>query len=191
MYRRGAPAAVGGGAEFPGRAQGGAAARSERSSTRRAERASTRGTAGSGLSAGSIHAHYRDKADLVRAAAREVLAERADALGEYGAADAPPGPDELLARLIVAIDPAEARVGVRTWGETTTDPAVRDIVVDMTYRMRAMLHDCVAAWLVEVEHHGPPRDREHATPIAHRVMALYQAQLLHTAMRTPKEETAS
>ncbi|MFF5588124.1 TetR/AcrR family transcriptional regulator [Streptomyces hygroscopicus] len=148
-------------------------------------------TAESGLSAGSIYAHYRNKADLVRAAAREVLAKRADVLGEYAAADAPPSPDELLSRLIAAIDPAEARVGVQTWGEATTDPAIRDIVVDMTDRMRAMLHDCVTAWLVKVEHHEPPRAREHATPIAHRVMALYQAELLYTALRTPTEETPS
>ncbi|WP_425247563.1 TetR/AcrR family transcriptional regulator [Streptomyces sp. NEAU-NA10] len=148
-------------------------------------------TAESGLSAGSIYAHYRNKADLVRAAAREVLARRADVLGEYAAGDAPPSPDELLSHLIAAIDPAEARVGVQTWGEATTDQAVRDIVVDMTDRMRAMLHDCVMAWLVKVERHEPAEARERATPIAHRVMALYQAELLYTALRSPTEETAS
>ena len=145
-------------------------------------------TAESGLSAGSIYAHYRNKADLVRAAAREVLARRADVLGEYAARDAPPGPDELLSRLVAAIDPAEARVGVQTWAEATTDPAVRDIVLDMTDRMRAMLHDCVTAWLVKVEHHEPDAARERAAPIAHRVMALYQAELLYTALRSPAED---
>ncbi|MFE2883924.1 TetR/AcrR family transcriptional regulator [Streptomyces sp. NPDC059272] len=148
-------------------------------------------TAESGLSAGSIYAHYRNKADLVRAAAREVLAKRAEVIGEYAAADAPPDPDELLSLLIAAIDPAEARVGVQTWGEATTNPAIRDIVVDMTDRMRAMLHDCVTAWLVKVEHDEPARARERAAPIAHRVMALYQAELLYTALRTPTEETPS
>ncbi|MGP4007971.1 TetR/AcrR family transcriptional regulator [Streptomyces sp. 4N124] len=145
----------------------------------------------SGLSAGSIYAHYRNKADLVQASAREVLAERAKVLGEYAAGDAPPGPNELLARLIAAIHPAEARVGVQTWGEATTNPAIRDIVVDMTEHMRAMLHDCVTAWLVKVEHHEPAEARESATPIAHRLMALYQAELLYTALQSPTEETAS
>ncbi|MFC5213773.1 TetR/AcrR family transcriptional regulator [Streptomyces coerulescens] len=145
----------------------------------------------SGLSAGSIYAHYRNKAELVQAAAREVLAERAEVLAEHAASDVPPDPDELLARLIAAIDPAEARVGVQTWGEATTNPAIRDIVVDMTDRMRAMLHDCVSAWLVKVEQHEPAEARERATPIAHRVMALYQAELLYTALRSPTEETAS
>ncbi|MEU8351214.1 TetR family transcriptional regulator, partial [Streptomyces sp. NPDC048845] len=102
----------------------------------------------SGLSAGSIYAHYRNKADLVGAAAREVLARHAEVLGAYAAGDTPPSPDELLACLTAAINPAEARVGVQTWGEATTNPAVRDVVADMTDRMRAMLHDCVTAWLV-------------------------------------------
>jgi AcrR family transcriptional regulator len=145
----------------------------------------------SGLSAGSIYAHYRNKADLVQAAAREMLAKRGGTIGEYAAADVPPDPDELLSRLIAAIDPAEARVGIQTWGEATTDPIIRDIVVDATDRMRAMLHDCVTAWLVKVEHLEPPRAQERATPIAHRVMALYQAELLYTALRTPTEETPS
>ncbi|WP_194244322.1 TetR/AcrR family transcriptional regulator [Nonomuraea phyllanthi] len=148
-------------------------------------------TAESGLSAGSIYAHYLNKADLVRAAAREVLAERDDVIGEYAADDAPPGPDELLARLVAAIDPAEARVGVQVWGEATTDPAIRDIVVDMTGRMRAMLHDCLTAWLVKVEHHEPAEARERAASLAHRVMALYQAELLYTALRSAAEEPAS
>ncbi|MEU3496490.1 TetR family transcriptional regulator [Kitasatospora cineracea] len=148
-------------------------------------------TAESGLSVGSIYAHYRNKAELVRAAAREMLSRRAGTIGEYAAADVPPGPDELLSRLTAAIDPAEARVGVQTWSEATTDPAVRDIIVDATDRMRTMLHDCVTAWLVKVEHHEPDRAHELAAPIAHRVMALYQAELLYTALRTTDEETAS
>ncbi|MFE9429186.1 TetR/AcrR family transcriptional regulator [Kitasatospora sp. NPDC006697] len=147
-------------------------------------------TAESGLSTGSIYAHYRNKADLVRASARAMLARRADVLAGYAAGDAPPDPDELLRRLVAAIDPAEARVGVQTWGEATTDPAIHEIVVDATDRMRAMLHDCVTAWLVKVEHREPAPAREHAAPIAHRVLALYQAELLYTALRTPAEETA-
>ena len=145
----------------------------------------------SGLSAGSIYAHYRKRADLVQAAAGVVIAVRATVLGDHAASDTPPAPDELLARLIAAIDPAEARVGVQTWGEATTNPAIRDIVVDMTNRMRAMLHDCITAWLVKVEHHEPAEARQSAAPIAHRVMALYQAELLYTALQTPTEETAS
>ncbi|MFJ2808065.1 TetR/AcrR family transcriptional regulator [Kitasatospora sp. NPDC087271] len=122
------------------------------------ERTSIAGiTAESGLSTGSIYAHYRGKADLVRASAHALLAKRAEALGEYAASDSPPDPDELLARLIAAIDPAEALVGVRTWGEATTNPAIRGIVADTVDRMRAMALDCVTAHLAKVEDLAPAR----------------------------------
>ncbi|MFE4631683.1 hypothetical protein, partial [Streptomyces mirabilis] len=76
-------------------------------------------------------------------------------------------------------------------GEATTDPAIRDIVVDMTDRMRALLHDCVTSWLVKVEHHEPAEARERATPIAHRISAQYLAELLYAALRSPNEEPSS
>jgi AcrR family transcriptional regulator len=148
-------------------------------------------TAESGLSNGSIYTHYLSKADLVQASAHAVLTKRAEALGGYAASDTPPDPDELLARLIAEIDPAEARVGVQTWGEATTNPAVRAIVVDTIDRMRAMVHDCVMAHLVKVEHLDPAEAQEQVIPIADRVMALYLAELLHTALRSPAEETVS
>ncbi|MFD7586557.1 TetR/AcrR family transcriptional regulator [Kitasatospora sp. NPDC059811] len=80
-------------------------------------------TAESGLSAGSIYAHYRSKADLVHASAHALLAERAEALGEYTASDSPPDPDELLTRLIATIGPAEARVGVQTPIQAVSGPS--------------------------------------------------------------------
>ncbi|MFC5666023.1 TetR/AcrR family transcriptional regulator [Kitasatospora misakiensis] len=142
-------------------------------------------TAESGLSTGSIYAHYRNKADLVQASAQAVLAKRAEVLGDYAASDTPPDPDELLARLVAAINPAEARVGVQTWGEATTNPAIHAIVVDMIDRMRAMVRDCVTAWLVKVERLAPAEARERAHPIADRVQDLYLAQLLLTALNSP------
>lgn len=146
-------------------------------------------TAESGLSAGSIYTHYRNKTDLTRAAAREVLAKRAATIGPHATAEHPPDPDELLARLVAAIDPAEARVTVQAWGESTTDPVIRDAVTEVIDRIRGMLHDCVTAWLVRVERVEPTAARERAAPIAHRVLALFQAEMLSTALRTPPKET--
>src|SRR4051794_29403311 len=138
-------------------------------------------TAESGLSAGSIYAHYRGKADIVRDAARAALAERAEVLGGYAARDTPPDPQELLAPLVAAKDPALARVAVQIWAEATTDPAIREVVIDMSARVRAMVHDCVTAWLVKVEHHEPAGARERAVPIAQQVCARHLAELLFTA----------
>lgn len=148
-------------------------------------------TAESGLSTGAIYAHYRNKAELIRASARTALAKHAEFLGHYAASEAPPDPDELLALLIGGIDLVKARVAVQIWGEATTDPAMCRVVVDMIDQMRAMLHDCVTARLVKVERLEPDEARERATPIASRISALYLAELLHTALQSPTEETSS
>lgn len=148
-------------------------------------------TAESGLSTGSIYAHYRSKADLVQAAARATLAKRAEVLSGYARADNPPDPDELLARMISAIDPVEARFGVQIWAEATTDPVISRIVADMIDEMRSMVHGCTTAWLVKAEGGDPAAARERAAPIARRVIALYLAELLQTALQPPTEGTTS
>ncbi|WP_158277835.1 TetR/AcrR family transcriptional regulator [Pseudosporangium ferrugineum] len=136
-------------------------------------------TAESGLSAGSIYAHYRNKADLLQAVARAVLDRHAATLSAYAAESPPPNPDELLARLVTTIDPAYARVGVQTWGAATTDPALREIVTGMVARLRDLLLTCVAAWLSRVGN-GDPAE---AGPIVERLMVAYQAQLLRAALQ--------
>jgi AcrR family transcriptional regulator len=148
-------------------------------------------TAESGLSAGSIYAHYRNKADLVQAAARATLAKRAEVLGQYAEAEHPPGPDDLLARMTAAINPVEARFGVQIWAEATTDPAIGGIVTNMIDRLRRMIHDCVTAWLVKAEGSDPAAATEQAAPIARQLTALYLAELLQTALRPPTEETTA
>jgi AcrR family transcriptional regulator len=134
-------------------------------------------TAESGLSPGSIYAHYRSKAELVQAAARSTMAGQAAAISAWATSDQPPDPDELLERLVAGKNPAAARVAVQIWGEATTDPAIRAIVVDMIGQMRAMLLDCVTAWLVKTGREEP------ADPIAERVSALYLAQLLSMGLQ--------
>jgi AcrR family transcriptional regulator len=146
-------------------------------------------TAESGLSAGSIYAHYRNKAELVRASAREALSERAAVIGGWAASDQPPNPDDLLARLLAAKDPAAARVAVQTWGEATTDPAIRAIVVDMIDQLRAMVQECVTAWLHKVEGRDPAAAAEQAVPVASRISALYLAGLLDAALHTNRKDT--
>ena len=148
-------------------------------------------TAESGLSTGSIYAHYRSKAELVQDAARATLARRAEVLGEYARADTPPDPDELLARMTAAIDPVQARFGVQIWAEATTDPAIGRIVADMLDRLRSMVHDCTTAWLVKVQGRDPAAAGEQAAPIARRVAALYLTELLQAALRPLTEETTS
>jgi AcrR family transcriptional regulator len=150
----------------------------------------------SGLSAGSIYSHYRNKSDLVAAVTREVLDRKAALLEGYASQDRPPGPDDLLARLTDAITPEKARVSVQTWGEATTDSALRDLVMAMFEGLRELLHGYLTSWLVNTENRDPADARERAVPHARQVMALYQAELLRVGLQDKdnadkNEETAS
>lgn len=146
-------------------------------------------TAESGLSTGSIYAHYRNKAELIQASACATLEKRADVIGQYAAEPTPPSPDELLARLTSAINPGEAKFGVQIWGEATTDPAIGAIVTAMVDRLRGMIRDCVAAWLIKAEGRGSDEAAVQAVPIARDLMARYLAELLHLALTPSIEET--
>ncbi|MDI1463550.1 TetR/AcrR family transcriptional regulator [Catellatospora sp. KI3] len=139
-------------------------------------------TAESGLSPGSIYAHYRSKAEIVQASAQHLLQRRLDTLTGFAASDVPPSPARLLDHLAAAIDPDEARVGLQTWGEATTDPAIRDIVVTMTDRMRDAIAAACAAWLVKVHGGDPAEVPARAAGLARQLMALYQAQLIRSAL---------
>lgn len=140
------------------------------------------------MSVGSVYTHYRDKAELVQASARMMLAKRERDIGALAALDSPPDPDELLAHLVAAINPAEARVGVQTWGAATVDPVIHGIVVDTIDRMRAMVRGCVVAHLVKTEGLDPEEAAERAVPIAQRVQALYLAELLNAALQPQTDQ---
>ncbi|MGX6600811.1 TetR/AcrR family transcriptional regulator [Micromonosporaceae bacterium Da 78-11] len=138
-------------------------------------------TTASGLSAGSIYSHYRNKAELVQAVAHELLERRVSTLTGYATSSNPPSPAELLARLADGIDPDEARVGVQAWGEATTDPAIREIVVAMTDRMRDLLRVTCEAWLSKTEGPDASEVPARAAVLAAQVMAAYQALIIRSA----------
>lgn len=137
----------------------------------------------SGLSAGSIYSHYRNKAELVAAVAEDALGQKEALLDAYAAREHPPGPDELVELLASTLTPEKARVTVQTWGQATTDPALRALVHAMTNGMRELLRDYLTTWLTGHEGVDPAGARERAEPLAERVYALLQAEMLRTALR--------
>ncbi|GAB3887215.1 hypothetical protein GCM10029964_052830 [Kibdelosporangium lantanae] len=80
---------------------------------------------------------------------------------------------------------------MQIWGEATTDPAIGAIVTGMVGRLRGMIRDCVAAWLVKAEGRGSDEAEIQAVPIARDLIARYLAELLHIALTTSSEETTA
>ena len=137
-------------------------------------------TAESGLSAGSIYAHFASKAEIVRAVVQDVLDRRAALVAEYAASSQPPSPDQVIVRL-AAVDPDEARVALQAWGEATTDPAIRDIVVATIDRMHELFRVSCEAWLVKAKGYEPAHAGPRATRLAGHLVAVYQAVLIQGA----------
>lgn len=137
-------------------------------------------TAESGLSAGSIYAHFGSKAEIVRAVIQDVLDRRAALVTEYAASAAPPSPAEVILHL-AAVDPDEARVALQAWGEATTDPAIRDIVVATIDRMRDLFRVSSEAWLVKAKGYEAAAARARATRLAGHLVAVYQTVLIQGA----------
>ena len=139
-------------------------------------------TAESGLSAGSIYSHFHNKAELVQAAAQDVIERRVTTMAEFAASAHPPSPEQLLRHLASAIDPADARIGLQVWGQATTDRAMRDIVVAMTVRLRDAIALSCESWLVKVVDEEPGVARARALDQARQLTAAYQALLIRSAL---------
>ncbi|MEV4537756.1 helix-turn-helix domain-containing protein [Asanoa sp. NPDC049518] len=139
-------------------------------------------TAESGLSAGSIYAHYSSKADIVLAVVQDVMDRRAAILAAYASRTRPPSPAQVIGHLAAATDPDEARVALQAWGEATTDPAIHDIVVAMVDRIRGLFRESCAQWLVAVKDYAPSEAGPRAERLADQLVAAYQAHLVRAAL---------
>ncbi|GIF69943.1 hypothetical protein Ais01nite_79780 [Asanoa ishikariensis] len=142
-------------------------------------------TAESGLSAGSIYAHYSSKAEIVLAVVQDVMDRRAAILAEYASRAQPPSPAQVIVHLAAATDRDEARVALQAWGEATTDPAIHDVVVAMIDRIRGLFRASCEQWLVSAKDYAPSEAGPRAARLADQLVAAYQAHLVRAALGAP------
>ncbi|SNT60698.1 DNA-binding transcriptional regulator, AcrR family [Asanoa hainanensis] len=142
-------------------------------------------TAESGLSAGSIYAHYSSKAEIVLAVVQDVMDRRAAILAAYATGTRPPSPAQVIAHLAAATERDDARVALQAWGEATTDPAIHDVVVAMIDRIRGLFRDSCAQWLVTTKDLAPSDAGPRAERLADQLVAAYQAHLVRAALGAP------
>ncbi|GAA2558966.1 hypothetical protein GCM10010435_32600 [Winogradskya consettensis] len=136
----------------------------------------------SGLSAGSIYAHYRNKADLVTAVTGQVLDRKSTVLQEWAAQDPPPHPDELPARLVALMSPEKARVAVQTWAAATVDPGVRAVLAAMFDGLCALLQDYATTWLIKTQDTTRTAAQERAVHMVGPLVAQFQSEILSRAL---------
>jgi AcrR family transcriptional regulator len=103
----------------------------------------------SGFSAGLVYRYFRSKDELIAAIAGESLEQLHATVEEAIAAEEPPGTEEVLARLLRALDESDARerlarVAVQVWGEALVNPAIGSIATAGIARLLAALERLVA-----------------------------------------------
>ncbi|RKR76289.1 TetR/AcrR family transcriptional regulator [Frondihabitans australicus] len=102
----------------------------------------------SGLSAGAIYGNYKNKDELVQAAATELLEFRLSnaAAIDDGAPPRPPG--EMVERIVHGITSEVADLGVlvQVWGQATLDPAMREATTRVAEKLRDTFEEYLVDW---------------------------------------------
>ncbi|MDR2256047.1 MAG: TetR/AcrR family transcriptional regulator [Arthrobacter sp.] len=101
-----------------------------------------------GLSAGSIYSHFDSKAQLMRFAAREMMEVRGEAfLAATVDAETPPGPQEVLRRMVHEVLPDEfGQVLVGIFAEAATNPELLEVVGENLQGAKEMVARFMLPW---------------------------------------------
>jgi AcrR family transcriptional regulator len=95
-----------------------------------------------GLSAGAVYRYFPSKAAIVTAIAEETVADVERVIEETVGVDPVPPVEEMVARVLDAVDAhtgpqGNARIGVQVWAEALRSPALADLVQVTYARIRS------------------------------------------------------
>lgn len=125
----------------------------------------------SGLSAGAIYNHYKNKNELVLEVASKVIGTRIGEVEELAARTPMPPPAALLRVLTSGLlqDVGQPEMLVQLWGEAITDAAVRTMAALLLGRLRTTYEKYISLW--HQRQYQLPGDR--ADELATRQSALF------------------
>ncbi|MDN4641790.1 TetR family transcriptional regulator [Agreia sp. PsM10] len=105
----------------------------------------------SGLSAGAIYGNFANKAEVMNAVARKVMGSRIQEMQTLGSRERIPSPGEVLTRILTGLNEEVADTGLllQVWGESVTDPGIRDIVDVVFGELRESYVRLFADWAVQ------------------------------------------
>ena len=137
----------------------------------------------SGLSAGAIYLHYKNKHDLVEHVVTDVLATRgADLLG-LTSAQPMPRPAAVVRTFVTSIvgELGGSGILVQVWALAAREPALAAVVGDFVAGLRRLYGEYYAAWFV-AGGMAPDAASTRATAIAPLVVGLCQGYLLQSSV---------
>ncbi|MFF1635118.1 TetR/AcrR family transcriptional regulator [Leifsonia sp. NPDC058248] len=125
----------------------------------------------SGLSAGAIYGHYKNKEELVGLAITEVLDPRFLEVAEARRRSPMPAPGDVIGQLVTGLRSqiGDLQLLVQVWGQVALNPDLRSITDGIGTRVRAVFVEYLADWYESSL--GEPRDE--AVRLAERFAGLY------------------
>ncbi|WP_285113686.1 TetR/AcrR family transcriptional regulator [Leifsonia sp. fls2-241-R2A-40a] len=102
----------------------------------------------SGLSAGAIYGHYKNKEELVELAVSAVLDSRFSDVAEAGRRDPLPAPGEMVRLLVHGLQEQIGDLGLllQIWGQVPVNPRLAQLAVRVGGRIRTLFVDYLTAW---------------------------------------------
>jgi AcrR family transcriptional regulator len=146
----------------------------------------------SGLSAGAIYSHFRNKAELAGFVASTLVGGRVGDIvrgsgEEMRAGGDPVSPAQVLARLLPSLERNDVpfEVVLELWGEATRDPAMNDVVRSTVATMRETFATAIRPWLVARLGRDPRAEEMDAATLA--MATLCQGWIARLALFGPQD----
>ncbi|KQO11563.1 hypothetical protein ASF06_02665 [Agreia sp. Leaf244] len=138
----------------------------------------------SGLSAGAIYGHFAGKAEVMQAVAVKVMGSRIEDMQNLRSRDRIPSPGEVLTRILTGLsdDVADTGLLLQVWGESVTDPSIRELVDVVFGELRASYLQLFTDWAKSERGLGDVEAIEYATRLTSVAVGLGQGYIAQSAL---------
>lgn len=130
----------------------------------------------SGLSAGAIYGHYKNKDELIRVAVSEIMAARFLEVATAREREPLPSPGDVVRLLVTGLTDqvGELQLLLQVWGQVPINPELAGVASEIGTRVTEMFRGYLAHWYASTTE----LDEEGADALARRHVPLYIG-LLH------------
>jgi len=137
----------------------------------------------SGLSAGAIYIHYKNKQDLVRYVVSDVLQGRSNDLIGLAALDPLPHPAEVVRTFVseMTSELGGAHILVQVWSIAAREPELAGMITDFIAELRRLYAGYFAAWFRQCGLDGASAEAR-AAAIVPVIVGICQGYILQAAI---------
>ncbi|UCR89731.1 TetR/AcrR family transcriptional regulator [Mycetocola spongiae] len=138
----------------------------------------------SGLSAGAIYGHYKNKDDLIEAVAGEVLTVRWSLIEGMNSGESIPPPHEMMRAIFVDFpeDFVEFGLVVQVWSEAVVEEALHVHAIRAIDGFIGYFSAYLERWFIQDRGLDAERARRHAARLAPGLASLGQGFILQSAL---------